>query len=58
MQEPGSVGSRDEFFQVALGLLGKCDFYNTTLSLSQTHHSETKPWPVEQANDSQDKAGA
>lgn len=56
MQEPGSVGSRDEFSQVALGLLGKRDFCNTALSLR--HRSETKPWPVEPATDGQDKAGA
>lgn len=51
MQEPGSVGSRDEFSQVALGLLGKRDFCNTALSLR--HRSEKKPWPVEPATDGQ-----
>lgn len=56
MQEPGSVGSRDEFSQAALGLLGKRDFCNTALSLR--HRSETKPWPAEPAADGQDKAGA
>lgn len=49
MQEPRSVGSRDTSSQAALGLLGKH---------GETNHSETKSWPAEEANGSQDKAGA